>query len=50
MATKLSSSESFSIEPAESPTDVQYAVSLALKEEWNEAEYDFLIFKSLSPD
>ena len=50
MATKLSPSESFSIEPAESPTDVQYAVSLALKEEWNEAEYDFPIFRSLSPD
>ena len=50
MATKLSSSESFSIAPAESPTDVQYAVSLALKEEWYIAEYDYPIMKSLSPD
>ena len=50
MASKLSSSESFSIEPAESPADVQYAVNLAVKEEWNEAEYDFPIINSLSPD
>ena len=50
MASKLPSSELLSIELAESPSDVQYAVSLALKEERNEAEYDFPIFKSLSPD
>ena len=50
MATKLSSSELLSIEPAESPTDVQYAAGLVLKEEWHIAEYDFPIIKSLSPD
>ena len=45
-----SSSESFSIEPAESLTDVQYTLRLALKEEWNQIEYDFMICKLLSPD
>ena len=32
MATKLPSSESFNIEPAKPPTDVQYAAGLAIKE------------------
>ena len=52
MATKLPSSEFFSFEPAKSPTDVQYAAGLAIKEEWDEAaaEHDFTIMQSLSPD
>ena len=49
MASKLSSSESFSIEPAECPADVQYAVKLAVMEEWNIAENDIPNIISLSP-